>query len=161
MSAIKAALQREMQNLTSSIDDIIAMLSLTDEQKRALLSARHVLQGNAGGQSNGIPPASFAPSAPVSQSKPVNAGQSEKTDALMFFAFPNKGKKWEVSDEDYLKGLISSTALSFYDVVYASRHLGRTPYSIALKLVSLGYQDKEWASAFHDLSLVVQNYKED
>lgn len=158
MSSIKDVLQREMHNLTHSLGDVASMLSLPDGDKQTLLAARAVLQGVAGGHQPGVSQrAAYAP-APV---KPVAGGQDAQAKALMFFAFPNKGKPWEVSDVDYLTGLAQSGSLSLYDVVYASRHLGRTPYSIALKLVSLGHESKEWAEAFHDLPTVMQSYRED
>jgi len=160
MSSIKDVLQREMHNLTHSLGDVASMLSLPDSDKQTLFAARAILQGVAGGHQPGVSQrAAYAPApAPV---KPVAGGQDAQAKALMFFAFPNKGKPWEASDVDYLTGLTQSGSLSLYDVVYASRHLGRTPYSIALKLVSLGHESKEWAEAFHDLPTVMQSYRED
>ncbi|ELY4132908.1 hypothetical protein SMZ38_004121 [Cronobacter turicensis] len=61
--------------------------------------------------------------------------------------FPRSGKPWASEDLDLIHGIIDGIPDEEIDnqVLWLSEKQGRTPYAIALKIVSEGRLDEEWA----------------
>ncbi|WP_426347885.1 hypothetical protein [Cronobacter universalis] len=61
--------------------------------------------------------------------------------------FPRSGKPWTSEDHDLIHGIIDGIADEEIDnrVLWLSEKQGRTPFAIALKIVSEGRLDEEWA----------------
>ncbi|MCU6194890.1 hypothetical protein [Enterobacter sichuanensis] len=61
--------------------------------------------------------------------------------------FPRTGKAWVQEDLDLLHSIIDDIPDDSIDdhVLWLSKQLGRTPYAIALKIVSDGRMNEEWA----------------
>lgn len=61
--------------------------------------------------------------------------------------FPRTGKAWVQEDIDLIHSIIDDIPDESIDdhILWLSKQQGRTPYAIALKIVSEGRMNKEWA----------------
>lgn len=61
--------------------------------------------------------------------------------------FPRTGKAWVQEDLDLIHSIIDDIPDESIDdhILWLSKQQGRTPYAIALKIVSEGRMNKEWA----------------
>lgn len=68
--------------------------------------------------------------------------------------FPSNGKPWLDDDINLIKSIIEDLPDDDiqYHIVWLSEKLGRTPYAIAMKIVSEGRCNQEWAKQFKPLA---------
>lgn len=73
-------------------------------------------------------------------------GKSQKTREPNL-VFPRTGKAWVQEDIDLIHSIIDDIPDESIDdhILWLSKQQGRTPYAIALKIVSEGRMNKEWA----------------
>lgn len=69
--------------------------------------------------------------------------------------FPRTGKAWVQEDIDLIHSIIDDIPDESIDdhILWLSKQQGRTPYAIALKIVSEGRMNKEWAKRYGNQQL--------
>ncbi|EJG2388462.1 hypothetical protein AM391_RS21220 [Kluyvera ascorbata] len=86
--------------------------------------------------------------------KIVKAEKKEKKPREPDIVFPRNGAPWISADIDLIHSIIDDIPdddLKFH-IEWLSEKQGRTPYAIALKIVSEGRCDAEWAKEFKPLA---------
>ena len=68
--------------------------------------------------------------------------------------FPNAGKTWSDNEDQIILDIIEGMPEDTIDdhVVWMSEKLGRTPYSVACRIVTLGRCSSEWTKPFKALT---------
>lgn len=90
--------------------------------------------------------------------KAAKAARAEKKPREPDPVFPRSGTPWTDDDDSLLDTLIEDVPDEEIDhqMHWLSGKLGRTPYAIALRIVSRGRLDDEWPKTFRPMALTIR-----
>lgn len=90
--------------------------------------------------------------------KVAKKARSEKKPREPDPVFPRSGTPWTDDDDSLLDTLIEDVPDEEIDhhMHWLSGKLGRTPYAIALRIVSRGRRDDEWPKTFRPMALTIR-----
>lgn len=132
---------KKIEELINIINDLICEDSLLDRDDRSTLIKAVAVAGAAKARLQ------------ASSQKPGKENK-EKIPRVTDPRFPNAGKPWTGEDESFLHGIIDELPDDAIDgqVVWLAEKLGRTPYSVACKIVLEGRCSKAWRSQYQSLT---------
>lgn len=164
MSRIQQAMTRALKATAADLTEIVKIGGLSNQDRYILRRASEICTGlmdkpmasrlanekQSQNATNGrsAEPSNDKPSAGPHNQEAGNAGQGGAANPS---PFPNHGKPWQPNEVGILQNAITvatSLGRNEIDVQTISRKLGRTPYSVASKAVTMGFRNGEWAISF-------------
>ncbi len=160
MSRLQNARVRALKATAGDLEEIAAISGLTRQERFHLHEARRIclalMEKPVGhqverGDAPASKPAADGPCAPgaVSDERRPAIESAQKRDDEVAAAvrrdFPNHGRPWDGEHIAHLRSAVQRPQTVELDITALSKLFGRSPYSIALKAVSMGHRDKDWA----------------
>lgn len=158
MSRIKNALVRALKATAGDLDEIVKIDGLTKQERFVLHSAREICERLMTEQIRSRVSSPPTPSQaerhhsdkpkPPQQLPRIQKGKPAEHNHQKQFA--NHGKPWLPNEVGIIQNAITLARAKAVeiDVHHLSTQLGRSPYSVASKLVQHGFLNEDWAQQF-------------
>lgn len=149
MSRIQKAMTRALKATAGDLEEIVKIDGLTKQDRYVLHTARKICERLMSGEIRNrvsSPPTPTATPKPDQHASDSRAHHQPPPQKL----FANHGKPWLPNETGIIQNAVTLAKAKGVEIdVHAlSAQLGRSPFSVASKLVQYGFLNKEWSLQF-------------